>query len=111
MSEKSMVENPVVKWARDHGVTVLKVNPIWYAGWNDRIFFVPGGKPVIVEFKAPGVTTVRPKQKARHKNLRKLGYDVHVIDTKQEGIALIESRLVKSSEPATKNRRARVGSS
>ena len=113
MSEKSQVENPCVDWATRHKIPALKVNPMWYAGWNDRIFFVPGGKPLIIEFKAP-LGRIRPKQVERHANLRKLGYDVHVVGSKEEGIALLQSRyeaglkLIAGDAPG-KARRTGVG--
>ena len=91
-SEKASVENPCVDWARKQGIKVLKVNPLWAAGWQDRIFFVPGGRPLIIEFKRPGGGT-SPLQEQRHKELLALGYDHHVIDQKEDGLALIRERL------------------
>lgn len=92
-SEKASVENPCVKYAKDLGCNkVLKVNPLWAAGWQDRIFFVPGGKPLIIEFKRPGGVT-SPLQEKRHEELLLLGYDHHVIDNKDEGKALIRARM------------------
>lgn len=91
-SEKKAVEEPVVKYAVSLGIKVLKVNPLWAAGWQDRIFFVPGGKPLIIEFKRPGGES-SPLQKQRHKELIEAGYDHHVIDDKEEGKALVRSRL------------------
>lgn len=91
-SEKASVENPVVKLAQRLGVPVLKVNPLWAAGWPDRVFFVPGGRPLIIEFKRPGGTT-RPKQDEVIAKLRSLGYDVEVIDNKEQGEAALRSRL------------------
>lgn len=94
-SEKKAVEEPCVRYAQSFGVKVLKVNPLWAAGWNDRIFFIPGGKVLIIEFKRPG-GTVSKLQAQRHKELLRDGYDHHVIDNKEEGKALIRSRLEAS---------------
>lgn len=91
-SEKKAVENPVVKYAVGLGVKVIKVNPLWSAGWNDRIFFVPGGRPLIIEFKREGGKTSK-LQEERHAYLLKNGYDHHVIDNKEEGKALVRARL------------------
>ena len=91
-SEKSSVENPCVDLARELGIPHIKVNPLWAAGWQDRIFFVPGGKILIIEFKRPG-GKASPLQVERHKKLIALGYDHHVIEDKDEGKALIRSRV------------------
>jgi VRR-NUC domain. len=91
-SEKKAVEEPVVKYAVGLGIKVLKINPLWAAGWNDRIFFIPGGKPLIIEFKRPG-GKVSKLQAQRHKELLRDGYDHHVIDNTEEGKALVRSRL------------------
>ena len=102
ISEKAGVENPCVSFARQLGIKVLKVNPLWSAGWQDRIFFIPGKKnsrgvrtnasPLIIEFKRPGGDT-SPLQEQRHKELLAAGYDHHVCDDKKEGMALIRKRL------------------
>ena len=92
-SEKASVENPVVKYADRLGVPILKVNPLWAAGWPDRVFFVPGGKPLIIEFKRGEDSKLRKKQKEIIGKLEKLGYEVHTVNTVEEGKALVRSRL------------------
>lgn len=49
-------------------------------GVPDRIVLLPKGKMVFVELKAPGEKP-RPIQNLRIKELKKLGFDVRVIDT------------------------------
>jgi hypothetical protein len=48
-------------------------------GYPDRIFWLPGGKPLLIEFKRPGEEP-EPKQEYIHAQLRKLGYQVEVHD-------------------------------
>lgn len=98
-SEKASVENPVVKLARRLGVPVLKVNPLWMAGWPDRIFFVPGGKPLIIEFKRDEKSKLRAKQKEIIGKLEALGYEVCTINSKEEGEAVLRSRLETDRVP------------
>ena len=50
---ESALESWCVKWARARGVVVAKLTEC--AGIPDRVFFVPGGRPLIVEFKAVGL--------------------------------------------------------
>ena len=61
------------------GIGSLKVNVRGNTGWPDRIFWVPGGKPLIIEFKTPdGVLS--PKQIYHIERLKKDGYNVEVCD-------------------------------
>lgn len=92
-SEKASVENPVVKYAQGLGIPVLKVNPLWAAGWPDRVFFVPGGRPLIIEFKRADDGKLRKKQKEIIGKLEKLDYEVYTVDTVEEGKALVRARL------------------
>jgi hypothetical protein len=92
ISEKRHVENPCVKEAKNLGVRVLKLNTMGNRSWPDRCFWIPGGKPLIIEFKKPGEKPT-PLQRDTIDYLIRIGYDVHVIDTKEQGIALIRDRL------------------
>lgn len=50
-------------------------------GVPDRIVFMPSGKCVFVEVKAPGEKPT-PQQLRRHEELRALGFQVWVLDSK-----------------------------
>jgi hypothetical protein len=52
---ESALEARCVKWARFQGVVVAKLTQL--DGVPDRVFFTPGGRPLIVEFKATGEVT------------------------------------------------------
>lgn len=86
-------EQDVVDWWEAQGEIQIKLNIMGRRGWPDRIFFVPGGKPVFIEFK-------RVKEKARklqayiHKQLREKGYDVYIADTAEQGKAILASARV-----------------
>lgn len=49
------------------------------SGWPDRIVLLPDGKVGFVEVKAPGEEP-RKLQLHRHEQLRRLGYQVYVLD-------------------------------
>ncbi|EES5143852.1 VRR-NUC domain-containing protein, partial [Escherichia coli] len=52
----------------------------------DRIVLLPGGRIIFVECKSPGKPP-RPDQLREHERLRKLGFTVVVLDSKNlEGI-------------------------
>jgi hypothetical protein len=70
-------------------------------GYPDRIFWIPGGRPLMIEFKRPGEAP-SPKQEYIHGQLRQLGYQVEVHDNAirafQAGIDAVETtRLSEES--------------
>jgi hypothetical protein len=65
------------------------------AGFPDRLFLVPGGRPLMIEFKAPGAKP-RKLQLYIHEQLRKLGYAVEVHDTVAGAVAAIKTHKEQS---------------
>lgn len=49
------------------------------SGWPDRLCLLPDGKAGFVEVKSPGKKP-RPLQLKRHRQLRRLGFPVYVLD-------------------------------
>jgi len=84
---EAQIENPVVREAKANGYKVRKV--CWFGHRNapDRLFMKPG-RGFFVEFKAPGEAP-RPAQVREITRLRKAGFEVHVIDDLEEGLALV----------------------
>ena len=64
------------------GVAVKFVSP-GLDGMPDRLALLPGGKMAFVEVKAPGKNP-RPLQQARHRMLRRLGFQVYVLDDEKQ---------------------------
>ena len=83
------VERVLCTQVRKAGGLCLKfVSP----GWNgapDRVCLFPGGRMVFVEVKAPG-QRARPLQEARHRQLKKLGFVVQVLDNTEDIATFIE---------------------
>lgn len=61
-------------------------------GWPDRMFFIPGGRPFLIEFKEVGYEP-EPKQKYLHDMLEGLGYDVAWTDDEEAALAAIKARV------------------
>lgn len=59
------------------GIRSVKLELKRDTGYPDRLFWVPGGKPLMIEFKRPGEKPT-PKQEYIHEMLRQLGYMVVV---------------------------------
>ena len=62
----------------------------------DRIFWIPRGRPLLIEFKRPGEKP-RLKQKFVHDYLRSLGYEVYVCYSVEEAFSLVKSALETTS--------------
>lgn len=61
-------------------------------GWPDHIFWIPGGRPLLIEFKREGEEP-RPKQGYIHEVLKGLGYDIETHDTKAGALEAIRRAL------------------
>ncbi len=81
---ESPLEAWCVSWARIRGIVVAKLTLL--DGISDRIFFVPGGSPIIGEFKAKGAGSERSRKYTQPWYLAKLiheGYAAHQWDSKE----------------------------
>jgi len=75
-----------------YGVVSFKLTLRHNAGWPDRLFLVPGGRPLFIEFKRPGEPP-NPLQWHRIATLNGLIYDVEVHDDYDAAMAAIAERL------------------
>lgn len=78
LSEKQ-IEQKLVTEVRRRGGRALKFVSPSYSGMPDRLVLLPDGKVAFVEVKAPGKKP-RSLQMKRHATLRKLGFQVFVLD-------------------------------
>ena len=76
------IERKLVNRVRQAGGRCLKFVSPGTAGVPDRIVLLPGGRIVFVEVKDVG-KKLRPVQAARIAELRSLGFDVRVIDSRE----------------------------
>lgn len=82
MREKSIEQKLVREVKRRGGVCPKLVSP-GFDGMPDRLILFPGGRMGFVEVKAPGESP-RPLQTSRHRLLRRLGYQVYVLDDPEQ---------------------------
>lgn len=61
------------------GIKGSKLKILGEDGYPDRLFWIPGGKPLLFEFKRPGEDP-RPNQIEIHNYLRQLNYQVEIHD-------------------------------
>jgi hypothetical protein len=80
------LEQALVRAVRDVGGLALKWTSPGTTGVPDRIVFLPNGRIVFVELKAPGKKPTALQAKI-HEQLRRLGQTVLVIDSLEEARA------------------------
>ena len=78
MREKT-IEQKLVKAVKSAGGLAPKFISPGYDGMPDRLVLMPGGRVAFVEVKATGCKP-RPLQIQRHGLLRRLGFQVFVLD-------------------------------
>ena len=82
MLEKTIENKLTLAGKKAGGIAVKFVSPS-FAGLPDRLVLLPDGVIAFVELKAPGQKP-RPLQEARHRLLRRLGFQVYVIDSEEQ---------------------------
>jgi len=88
------VVNAARKYAKSRGVRSIRMcfRPGVNVGCPDELFLIPGGRPLFVEFKAPG-NKPTPKQAHEIARLKEEGYDVVVCDSPESAKAAISRAL------------------
>jgi hypothetical protein len=94
--KESSVERDCVEWARERGILVTKNDTRANAGVPDRVFWLPGGRVLIIEFKRPGEDVeLGSIQQGFIEHLRSAGYWIEVVETKLEFTRYVEYYLKK----------------
>jgi len=91
------VQNGAIKHAYSLGIKVIRLyfGPGITTGWPDVLFLIPGGRPLFIEFKAPGEVPTK-KQYKKMKDLKEAGYWVSWSDDIKEASALIDEAFKRS---------------
>jgi hypothetical protein len=98
---ESTVERAVVNWARSCNILVFKTNSMHGIGAPDRIFLIPGGKPLFVEFKrGDGQGKLSKIQQYNIQKMQEAGYDVIVECNKENCITAIKARVTQALDAA-----------
>lgn len=98
---ESKLQAAVVEAARTElGIESVKMRS---RAWPDYQFFVHGGRPCLIEFKRPG-ESARKNQRLKIFRLRKLGYNVHLCDDKDEALGILRAALKQAGPKPVQNR-------
>lgn len=98
--EQEVIEQPVQRRALiDLHVPSIPLKLIGGSetGWPDDVFLIPGGRPLILEFKWPG-EHLDPKQVYMIFVLLNLGYEVEVHDNVEEALTAIAAAKTRAAE-------------
>ena len=80
---ESFIEEKLTKAVKQNGGVCWKFTSPRTAGVPDRIILMPKGHIAFVEVKAPGEKP-RKLQLSRHRLLRRLGFQVYVLDALEQ---------------------------
>lgn len=89
MREKEIEHHLMMETRRAGGMALKFVSPS-FSGMPDRLVLLGDGKMGFVEVKAPGQKP-RPLQLKRHAMLRRLGYQVFVLDAMEDIPAVLNA--------------------
>lgn len=90
VSEKALEAYLVGRVGALGGVALKYSNPA-QAGYPDRLVLLPGGRVLWVELKSRGKKP-RPLQVQRHEQLRRLGQEVCVADSRERVDEILEAQ-------------------
>lgn len=86
------IEAAVLRWAKKQKLEHLKLNTMGRRSMPDRLFWVPGGKPVLIELKRPGFEPTKLQMNTM-KKLKGLGYDVIWTDSAETAIEYLRRAM------------------
>lgn len=91
---EAKIQNKAVRYARSLGLMVKRnyMGPGAEVGWPDVEVFLPSGRLLLIEFKAPG-GALRAMQQYRIGQLRALGHRVEVVDCEQEAKEILDGAV------------------
>jgi hypothetical protein len=95
---EAALERWCVRWARARGVVVSKLTDP--TGIPDRVFWVPGGRPILIEFKAPSCAPTE-LQMYYLKKFTLNGYRAVGIWTKEQFLFDMKEAGVKNEQSST----------
>lgn len=81
MTEDKVEQHACARAKQSRGLSI-KVR--FLRGWPDRIFLLPCGQLLFVEFKRPVGGKFEPLQERIHAKLKALGFQVRVWNTKEQ---------------------------
>lgn len=89
------IERKLVKELRTRGIKHIKLSAISQRGYPDRLIFLPKGRAVFIELKAPGKElNLSENQRTSILTLQSLGFPVLVSSNVEECLRWINEQTV-----------------
>lgn len=82
MRKESALEAWAVRWATARAIPTAKL--MQCIGIPDRVFFIPGGSPILIEFKRGKTSEFQPLQESYLEKLTADGYRAHAVAHRDE---------------------------
>jgi len=95
MNPETAIETAFQAWCKREGLRCLKLILNTHRGWPDRAVLIPGGKPLFIEFKAPG-GRLSHHQRGWLDELKALGYHVGVARSLEDAIGHVRAASVSA---------------
>lgn len=95
------IEQKVCEWADQRNIIHTKLNIMGRRAEPDRVFWIPGGRPALIELKRKGEKP-RKLQAYRLATLLALGYDAIWTDSAGTAIHFLENCVRKARKKARK---------
>lgn len=90
MGPEATIEKAVCEYAKSKGWLVYKFTSPGHLGVPDRLFILPGGKVIFIEFKAPGKEPT-PAQDREIRRIQTQGCHVWVCSDIEKGKAIVDA--------------------
>lgn len=94
---ESGIEKYFISQVKKSGGWAMKFISPGVSGVPDRIVLLPNGRIFFAELKRPG-GKARPLQLAVHRKIEKLGFDVYVIDSKEQVREVLEKYGIQTAQ-------------
>ena len=86
------IETAVVMWAKANGILAVKLSSMSQRSLPDRMFLLPNGRTVFIEFKVPGNKPTLPQRRMMER-IEELGHEVTWADNHTQAIAWLDERM------------------
>ena len=99
MNPETKIENRAVELIYENlGIIGIKLKAVGSNGYPDRLFWLPQGRPLLIEFKVPGGEP-EPLQQQIIDDLIELGYNVQVHDNAIDALQAVIETLEATQLP------------
>jgi hypothetical protein len=90
--KEATAENAVNRWCKENNIPHRKLNGLGFSGWPDKMYPMPRGRMIFIEFKRPGEAPTE-LQWYVITMLRDRGFPVVICYTKEAAVEFIKQYM------------------